>query len=187
MCIYVYYTYIYTFMMVLFTWARSNHTYHSMTWFSLSCFCRLLSLPLCKVLHNIHGSFCNQLPIDIFAVIDNTAVVRVSLTFCPSAQVLLSVRFKDVVSWAHASGFSEDVRSTLSPPLVPSPGSPHPGWTNPPSLSREAPAWGLVGSMAPTAGAVPSGREQRKFGTGRSQRPGRAANTATALVCLCVN
>ena len=67
------------------------------------------------------------------------------------------------------------------------PGSPHPGWTNPPSLSREEPAWGLVGSMAPTAGAVPSGREQRKFGTGRSKRPGRAANTATVLVCLCVN
>lgn len=123
MCICVYYICIYTFMMVLFTRARSNHTYHSMTWFSLSCFCRLLSLPLCKVFHNIHVSFCNQLPIDIFAVTDNTAVVRVSLTFCPFAQVLLSVRFKDVVSWAHASGFSEDVRSTLSPPLVPSPGA----------------------------------------------------------------
>lgn len=94
-----------------------------MTWFSLICFCRHLSLPLCKVFHDIHVSFCNQLPTDVFAVIDNTAVVRVSLTFCPYVEVFLSVTFKDVVSWAHAFGFSGDVRSTHSPPLAPSPGA----------------------------------------------------------------
>ena len=78
--------------------------------------------------HNIYVSFCNQLPIDIFAVIDNTAVVGVSLTSCPYAEVFLSVRFKEVVSRVHAFRFSEDVGSTLSPPRVRSRGT---AWNSP--------------------------------------------------------
>ena len=155
-----------------------------MTWFSLIYFCGHLSLPLCKVFHNIHVSFCNQLPIDIFAVIDNTAVVRVSLTFCPYAEVFLSVTFKDVVCWAHAFGFLEDVRSTLSPPLVPSPGA---GLELRILAGLILPASQGRSQRGPTAGAFPSGREQRTLGSGKSKRPGRAANTGRVLVCFCVN
>ena len=122
--------------------------------------------------------------LDIFAVIDNTAVVRVSLTFCPYAEVFLSVTFKDVVCWAHAFGFLEDVRSTLSPPLVPSPGA---GLELRILAGLILPASQGRSQRGPTAGAFPSGREQRMLGSGKSKRPGRAANTGRVLVCFCVN
>ena len=70
------------------------------------------------------------------------------------------------------------------------PGTPHPGWTNPPSFSGKEPAWGLGpgGQHGPHCWSSSfRQRAEKVWNRGKSKRPGRAANTGTILVCLHVN
>lgn len=131
--------------------------------------------------HNIHVSFCNQLPIDIFAVIDNTAVVRVSLTFCPFAQVLLSVRPKDGYPGHMRLIFGRCVAPLSSP--CPPPDL-HPGWTNPPSLSRRRRRGAGKQHEAPHC---LSGPQQRAEKVWNRQKPKtrKSCQHSYSLVVLC--